>query len=462
MKISLFEILSFSKLKKHKLQYLSMTKYFEGYYCKDDSSVEGIKTGTSREVLRTVSRHYPLGVTVAEIYDQTQIPSDTVRGSLKSLEVAGFIRKTRSERGRGRPGKSDDDDRSFRYHIENRNFALNDDDKYQFAPGYTKYTSDFLYAWDVLVEKNQLDDVYSLLIKILRPVMTKITSSKDPILKQLVPNADKSMLCQFCGVNHDARDFIRATLLHILDQFETSSAFMDFINEKQFISKDKNHKPIQESKIEEQAKEWLDNLAPEAKAIAHSILEKSSSSIEQLMSRVNKLTKQYFEGRLMDEQKALSIIANELDIKIDYVDKPQYRTTATETSVIEVDQTQTKDGIKVILHRIELAAEWIAAFLTVENADNNHNTIEISRGSIAAQGDYESKITPKGPNYKSLKDIKYGAKQSGAVKFESLHYNEPTITFEFLFSENEPDAVFGDPRRHASSLLFVFEVQIQK
>ncbi len=212
MKISVFEILSFSKLKKHKLQYLSMTNYFEGYYCKDDSSVEGIKTGTSREVLRTVSRHYPLGVTVGEITDQTEIPPDTVRGSIKSLENAGFIRKTRPERGRGRPGKSDDDDRSFKYHIENRNFALNEDEKYQFAPGYTKYTSDFLYAWDVLVEKNQLDDVYSLLIKILRPVMTKITSSMDPILKQLVPNADKSMLCQFCGVNHDARDFIRATL----------------------------------------------------------------------------------------------------------------------------------------------------------------------------------------------------------------------------------------------------------
>jgi hypothetical protein len=39
MKISLFEILGFSKLKKYKLQYLLMTKYFEGYYCNDDDSV---------------------------------------------------------------------------------------------------------------------------------------------------------------------------------------------------------------------------------------------------------------------------------------------------------------------------------------------------------------------------------------------------------------------------------------
>ena len=70
-----------------------MSKYFEGYYCKDDSSVDGIRTETSRQVLRTISRHYPLGVTVDEISKQTEIPPDTVRGSLDSLEDAGFIRK---------------------------------------------------------------------------------------------------------------------------------------------------------------------------------------------------------------------------------------------------------------------------------------------------------------------------------------------------------------------------------
>jgi hypothetical protein len=130
------------------------------------------------------------------------------------------------------------------------------------------------------------------------------------------------------------------------------------------MSNDSHTHTIQEkSKIVEQAREWLDNLAPSAKGIAESILEKSSSGIEQLMSRVNKLTEEHIEERLskypqMDEQKALSIIANELGINSDYASElSQYRIqpTATEMSVIEVDQTQTKDGIKVILHRIELA-----------------------------------------------------------------------------------------------------------
>jgi hypothetical protein len=303
-------------------------KYFEGYYCKDDDSVKGISTESSREVLHEISRCYPKGITLKEISKQTRTSAGTVNGSLKSLENAGFIMKKKPKSHRGRPGAgaADHDDRSYKYHIENRNYALNEDYKYQFAPGYTKYTSDFLNAWDALVEKNQLDNVYSALIKILGPVMTKITSSHDPKIKRIVPNKDKNMQCQFCGVNHDARDFIRATLLHILDRFETSSMFKDlfkdFFNEQQLISKDMNFTPIQEkSKIEEQAKEWLDNLAPDAKDIAESILEKSSSSIEELMSRVNKLTKQQFEqlGKYtqMDEQKALSIIANELDIKFE-------------------------------------------------------------------------------------------------------------------------------------------------
>ncbi len=147
-----------------------MSKYFEGYYRKDDISVDGIRTETSRQVLCRFSRHYPLGVTVDEISKQTEIPPDTVRGSLDSLEDAGFIRKKRYGKHRGRPGKNDvhADVRSYRFHIENRNFALNKEDKYQFAPGYAKYTSDFRMPGNVLVEKNQLDGVYSLLIKILR------------------------------------------------------------------------------------------------------------------------------------------------------------------------------------------------------------------------------------------------------------------------------------------------------
>lgn len=182
------------------------------------------------------------------------------------------------------------------------------------------------------------------------PVMTEITSSQDPTLKLLVLNTDKSMQCQFCGVNHDVRDFIRATLLHILDRFETSSMFKDVFkdfDEQQFNSKDMNITPMQEkSEIKEQGKERPDNLVTDGRGIAESMVEKSS-----------------------------------------------------DVNVIEVEQT--KDGIKVTLRKVVLATEYIAAFLTVEvlltveNTDPDYTIMFSDGASIATQGDYESKVTPK-------------------------------------------------------------------
>ncbi len=391
---------------------MSMWKYLEGYYCKDDRSLEGIKTEPSRTVLCTISKHYPVGITAKEISKQTRIRPDTVRGSLKSLEVAGFIKKRKYEPSRGRPGADGHDDvRSLRFHIENRNFALNKNDEYQFAPGYTKYTSDFLNAWSVLVDKDQLDDLYPSLMKIVRQVWTKITSSEDPVLKQLLPRTESvdgdriSMQCEYCRINHDARDFIRAILLHILDQFETSSAFMNFFDEQHFISKDRfetQRLPNQEnSKSEEQSKEWRDK----------------DSKLPQF----------------------------------------QIQQTSPETNIIEVDKTQTKDGINVTLHKVEFSAECTAVFLTLENTndDHNHRTIEFYGSKcIALQGDYEFKVTSAGPNYKSIRGVRFGTKDYGAVKFERLHYNEPTVKFEFVCID--PVEPF------AWSRLFVFEVQIHK
>ncbi|MDQ6669146.1 MAG: hypothetical protein M3Y53_13115, partial [Thermoproteota archaeon] len=62
-----------------------MPKYFEGYYCKDGSSVEGIKTENSRKVLQSISYAYPDGITAEEISQRINIPYDTVSASLSTL-----------------------------------------------------------------------------------------------------------------------------------------------------------------------------------------------------------------------------------------------------------------------------------------------------------------------------------------------------------------------------------------
>ena len=41
-----------------------------------------------------------------------------------------------------------------------------------------------------------------------------------------------------CGLNHEARDFIRAVLLYMIDQFEQSKNFIDFLKENELVTND--------------------------------------------------------------------------------------------------------------------------------------------------------------------------------------------------------------------------------
>ena len=100
-------------------------------------------------------------------------------------------------------------------------------------------------AWDVLVEKQQQNEIYRLLINLLNGVITKIIATNDPVLGFVIPMSEShrdgetmSMLCKFCGINHEARDFIRAILLQLLDRLESTRPFIDFLQENHFILKD--------------------------------------------------------------------------------------------------------------------------------------------------------------------------------------------------------------------------------
>jgi hypothetical protein len=46
------------------------------------------------------------------------------------------------------------------------------------------------------------------------------------------------MHCRYCGINHEARDFIHAILLHIIDQFEITPAFIEFLISQKLITQE--------------------------------------------------------------------------------------------------------------------------------------------------------------------------------------------------------------------------------
>ncbi|MDQ6865005.1 MAG: MarR family transcriptional regulator [Thermoproteota archaeon] len=445
-----------------------MPKYFEGYYCKDGNSVEGIKTENSRKVLQAISYAYPDGITAEEISQRINIPYDTVSASLSTLVNRGFIIRQKNERPVGRPKTYDKriDSRAFKYYIENRNFALIEDEAHQYAPGYTKYTSNFLYAWNVLVEKHQQAEIYRLLLNLLNGVMTKITVSNDPMLGFVIPMSERhrdgetmSMLCKFCGINHEARDFIRAILLQLLDRLESTRPFIDFLQENHFILKDsygynrllEQAMNQQEPKKRQQAKEWLDNLAPDAKETAELILKKKpTTSGEELMDRVNIMTDTPYPGEeypdsytTMNEHEALSVIADELGFgtnigaKLSY---PQRQQTSGEgeavagvnlaKKIVQVEQSLTNRGIKVTLNKVEFTSIYTRVFLKIENLNAPHSDL-VTFGSVAMQGkkqlryisSFNTDFPQDGFSEINFSPIPPGVEEEGVVVFQPVDFN---------------------------------------
>jgi hypothetical protein len=65
------------------------------------------------------------------------------------------------------------------------------------------------------------------------------------VLKSIAPRIETTkngktinMHCRYCGINHEARDFIRAILLHLLDQFEITPAFIEFLISHKLITQE--------------------------------------------------------------------------------------------------------------------------------------------------------------------------------------------------------------------------------
>ncbi len=57
--------------------------------------------------------------------------------------------------------------------------------------------------------------------------------------ERCLQGVDKSKsCCGQCGINHEARDFMSAMLLHLLDHFERNDKFIEFMKNKEFLDVD--------------------------------------------------------------------------------------------------------------------------------------------------------------------------------------------------------------------------------
>jgi hypothetical protein len=214
-----------------------LSKYIEGFYCKDEDSIECIKNENTRNVLDVLYKSYPSGQTEAEIMQNQDIkdkgiPKETVYNCLDSLKDAHFLERRKRKVENPITGR-----RVFKYDIENLNSVLNENFENQFVPGYVKYNPKFLEVWNKLVDKNDQDEIYPLLIKVLRRAFTKIAALNNKEMEPTITDTNgKEIYCPNCGINHEARDFVRAILLRLIDQLEINDGFINFMQEKHFFN----------------------------------------------------------------------------------------------------------------------------------------------------------------------------------------------------------------------------------
>jgi hypothetical protein len=112
--------------------------------------------------------------------------------------------------------------------------------------------------------------------------------------------------------------------------------------------------------------------------------------------------------------------------------------------LINVEQSQTKSGIKVTLHKLEFSDKNTRAYLTIEN--NNKNT-EISFydfNSKAIQGNRQFETTTDyDVDYPKIQsDIPAGIVEDGVILFEPLSVDKGNMKLQFETSKNYQDVNF--------------------
>ncbi|MGA9150547.1 MAG: hypothetical protein WBZ36_08210, partial [Candidatus Nitrosopolaris sp.] len=221
-----------------------MPRYIEGYYSKDDQAADNLSNAKARKILDALERLYPWGGTTKEIAKEASMSEGTVYNYLNN-ELRMFAKSTDlpklNKAGEPMAGRG-----WIRFDIENQSFALNEHNgfPYHFSPGYVNYEQNFLAMSDSLIEKAILDEIHGLLVKLLARIFLKIDSPLfDTRIKEIAPRAKarsteetRDMICNGCGINHEARDFIRAILLRIVDQIETNDDYINFLWDKRFVN----------------------------------------------------------------------------------------------------------------------------------------------------------------------------------------------------------------------------------
>lgn len=234
-----------------------MKAYISGYYCRDDLHLQIMNKDSNRKILEALKGAYPDGLTVEELAKKTKLPMKTIYAQKAELFREYYINHI-DEHGdreqykvkRGRPSavfQSRSTADSLRKRVK---IAIEDTsglhDPYQekkptpLPPGNVAYSDGFTEVWQELVGTEQEEQLCAYLLQFIQRAFDRIEQIDNRSNTKWAPEGTLDFCCTQCGLNHEARDFIRAMLLRLIDQFEKYDKFIDFLKDNQLLTEEAN------------------------------------------------------------------------------------------------------------------------------------------------------------------------------------------------------------------------------
>jgi hypothetical protein len=233
-------------------------EYFGGYYCRDPLFLQVINKTSNRKILQALRDAYPLGLDIDELGKKAKLPPQTVYAQKTELYreyyIDHYIESEPTKRGRPKSRLRDQTAKKrerVKYVIEETS-GVHDPYKGRklipLPPGNFVYSEGFVDVWDKLVDKEEEEELCATLFHFVQKMLTRIHSHEDQKVRKWSPNRSAQHCCSVCGLNHEARDFIRAVLLRLIDQFEKNDNLITHLKDNELLKQESFERIMKEKK----------------------------------------------------------------------------------------------------------------------------------------------------------------------------------------------------------------------
>jgi uncharacterized protein YjbI with pentapeptide repeats len=246
-----------------------LKKYITGYYCPEEYDLDILSKRSNLDILDALEDAYPDALTATELANKTGLPIKTIYAQLTELFRGYFINEIDNRKlpqSRGRPKTNSHSQSSQRKSssvvIENANslFDLyNGKKKTPLPPGNVVYSEDFIKTISSILDPHDQNEINKIILQKISKIFRFTVESKDNDIKSIAPSTEEDYCCSQCGLNHEARDFIRAVLLYMIDQFEHSKDFIKFLKENKLLTLDAYENASKKIDINFEMKMGLEN-----------------------------------------------------------------------------------------------------------------------------------------------------------------------------------------------------------